>query len=128
MIIEEEVLESSAAVNAESRRPNRRRPVVIGVAILAVAVAALFTVIVGPDASGSRDVPRTTVEPTAPDAVNEQAPVLDDETLNTRTGRQPGRTRDDIIRDLVRRGLVPAATLSDGTQITRPGLAGRRSG
>ena len=31
------------------------------------------------------------------------------------------RTRDDIVRDLVARGVVPAATLDDGTQITGPG-------
>ena len=30
------------------------------------------------------------------------------------------RTRDDIVRDLVARGVVPAATLDDGTQITSP--------
>ena len=32
------------------------------------------------------------------------------------------RTRDDIVRDLVARGVVPAATLDDGTQITGPGF------
>ena len=32
------------------------------------------------------------------------------------------RTRDDIVRDLVERGVVPAATLDDGTQITGPGF------
>jgi ferric-dicitrate binding protein FerR (iron transport regulator) len=28
------------------------------------------------------------------------------------------RSQDDTVRELVERGLVPAATLSDGTQIT----------
>jgi len=32
------------------------------------------------------------------------------------------RTRDDIVRDLVARGVVPAATLDDGTQITAAGF------
>ena len=37
--------------------------------------------------------------------------------------RSPGTaTRDDIVRDLVARGVVPAATLDDGTQITSPAL------
>ena len=120
MIIEEDVLESSVPVGPG--RPKRRRGIVIGTVTLAVTGAALFTVI---GASDSRDLPRTTIEPTAPDAVNEPTPVLDDGDLDTRTGLQPGRTHDDIIRDLVRRGLVPAATLSDGTQITSPRLAGQ---
>ena len=40
-----------------------------------------------------------------------------------RPGFEPApRTRDDIVRDLVARGVVPAATLDDGTQITGPGF------
>jgi hypothetical protein len=156
MIIDEEVLESSAAVSAASRRPNRRRAVVIGAATLAIAGATLFAVVIGSGASDSRDVRRTTVDPTAKDAVNEQAiaepnqvqaprsrddivrdlvarglvpaATLDDGTQITRPGLRPTRTRDDIVRDLVARGLVPAATLDDGTQITAPGIAGRRRG
>ncbi|MET0711740.1 MAG: hypothetical protein ABWZ30_04460 [Jiangellaceae bacterium] len=31
------------------------------------------------------------------------------------------RTRDDVVRDLVERGAVPAATLDDGSQITGRG-------
>jgi hypothetical protein len=34
------------------------------------------------------------------------------------------RTRDDVVRDLVARGVVTAATLDDGTQITSPALGG----
>ena len=36
-------------------------------------------------------------------------------------------THDDIVRDLVARGLVPGATLDDGTQITGPGLRPTRT-
>jgi hypothetical protein len=156
MIIEEEVLESSAAVSAPSRRPTRRRAVIIGAATLAVAGATVFAVVIGPGASESRDAPRTTVDPTAQDAVDEPAiaepnqvqvprsrddvvrdlverglvpaATLDDGTQITRPGLQPIRTRDDVVRDLVERGLVPAATLDDGTQITRPMNRGRRRG
>jgi hypothetical protein len=35
---------------------------------------------------------------------------------------QAPRSTDDAVRDLVERGLVPAATLDDGSQITGPGL------
>src|SRR6478609_6201446 len=34
------------------------------------------------------------------------------------------RSRDDVVRDLVARGIVPAATLDDGSQITSRALAG----
>jgi len=37
------------------------------------------------------------------------------------------RSRDDVVRDLVERGLVPAATLDDGTHITGPGLQPTRT-
>ena len=33
------------------------------------------------------------------------------------------RSRDDVVRDLVARGIVPAATLDDGSQITSRALA-----
>ena len=148
MIIDEEVLESSAAVKTASRRPNRRRAVIIGAATLALAGATVLAVVIGSGASDSRDAPRTTVDPTVQDAVNEQAiaepnqvqaprsrddivrdlvvrglvpaATLDDGTQITRPGLQPTQTRDDVVRDLVARGLVPAATLDDGTQITGP--------
>ena len=35
-----------------------------------------------------------------------------------RTVPPASRSRDDVVRDLVARGIVPAATLDDGTQIT----------
>jgi hypothetical protein len=40
---------------------------------------------------------------------------------------QVPRSRDDVVRDLVARGLVPAATLDDGTVITGPGLQPTRT-
>ncbi len=52
-------------------------------------------------------------------AVGERSgPTRSDQTLG-----RASRTRDDVVRDLVDRGLVPAATLDDGTQITGPALA-----
>jgi hypothetical protein len=117
MIVQEEVLESSVAVSAAPRRPNRRRAVVIGAATLAVAGATVFAVVFGSGASDSRDVPRTTVGPTAQ---AEQAIVQP-------TQVQVPRSRDDVVRDLVARGLVPAATLDDGTQIAGPGLQPTRT-
>ncbi len=148
MVIDEEVMESNAAVSAASRRPRRRRAVVIGAATLAVAGAMVVAVLIASGASDSRDAPRTTVSPTVPDAVNEQpiaeptqvqapssrdevvrdlverglipAATLDDGTQIARLVLHPRRTLDDVLRDLVERGLIPAATLDDGTQITRP--------
>ena len=111
MIIDEEVMESSVAVSAARRRPNRRRTVVIGAATLLVAGATLIVAVTS-GGSDSRDAPRTTVDPTAQDAVNEQANAEP-------TQIEAPRSRDDAVRDLVERGLVPAATLDDGTQITR---------
>ena len=40
-----------------------------------------------------------------------------------RTITRASRSRDDVVRDLVTRGIVPAATLDDGTQITSRALA-----
>ena len=121
MIIEEEVLESSAAKSAASHRPNRRRALVIGAATLAVAGATVFAVVIGSNASDSRDAPRTTINPTAQDAANDEAIA---EPNQVQGG---SRSRDDVVRDLVERGLVPAATLDDGTQITRAGLRPTRT-
>ncbi len=113
MVIDEQVLESSAAVRAASRRPRRRRVVVIGAATMAIAGAAAFAVVIGSGASDSRDVPTTTVDPAADDAVDEQALAEPNQVATP-------RSRDDVIRNLVERGLVPAATLEDGIQISTP--------
>ena len=43
-------------------------------------------------------------------------------TRSDQTPEPAPRTRDDIVRDLVARGVVPAATLDDGTHITSPAL------
>src|SRR4051794_36835015 len=40
-----------------------------------------------------------------------------------RTGEPASRSRDDVVRDLVARGIVPAATLDDGSQIVSRPLA-----
>ena len=40
-----------------------------------------------------------------------------------RTVTPASRSRDDVVRDLVNRGIVPAATLDDGTQISSRALA-----
>ena len=120
MLIDEEVLESSAQVNALGRRPNRRRGIVIGAACLVVAGATVFALVDGSGVSDSRDVPRITVDLTVRDAGSEQG-VAEPNPV------QPGRSRDDVVRDLVHRGVVPAATLDDGTQITRPGLQPTRT-
>jgi hypothetical protein len=66
MIVEEKVLESSAA----SRRQNRRRAIAMGLAALPIAGAAVFAFRIGFGASDSRVVPTTTVETTAPGPVN----------------------------------------------------------
>ncbi|MEY2582096.1 MAG: hypothetical protein QOE09_1945 [Ilumatobacteraceae bacterium] len=113
MMIDEEVQETSVSVSNATRRPSRRHAVFIGAAILAVAGATVL--VVGPGASDSRDAPRNTVDPTAQDAGNDQA-IAEPNPV------QAPRSRDDVVRDLVERGLVPAATLDDGTQITRPGV------
>lgn len=78
--------------NTPPRRPIRRL-VGIGTAIVVVAAVAFVAFV---ETSG----------PTRSDQTPESAP----------------RTRDDIVRDLDARGLVPAATLDDGTQITSRSL------
>ena len=67
MIVEEEVLESSTAVSAASRRQNRRRAVAMGLATLPIAGASVFAFRIGFGGSDSRVVPTTTVETTASD-------------------------------------------------------------
>jgi len=43
-------------------------------------------------------------------------------TRSDQTPEPTPRSRDDIVRDLVGRGVVPAAALDDGTDITSPAL------
>jgi hypothetical protein len=94
MVITDETIQvDRTPSNTPPRRPIRRL-LGIGTAIVVVAAVALVAVV---ERSG----------PTRSDQTPETAP----------------RTRDDIVRDLVERGLVPAATLDDGTQITSPALA-----
>ena len=87
--------------------------VVIGASTLVLAGATMLAVLFGSGASDSGDPPRTTLDRTAQDAVNGRAIAEPNQV-------QVSRSTDDIVRDLVNRGLVPAATLNDGTQITRP--------
>ena len=44
-------------------------------------------------------------------------------TRSDQTPEPARHTDDEIVRDLVARGVVPAATLDDGTQIISPALA-----
>jgi hypothetical protein len=50
-------------------------------------------------------------------------PVAAGPARSDRTITRASRSRDDVVRDLVIRGIVPAATLDDGTQITSRALA-----
>ena len=94
MVITDEAIQvDRTPSNTPPRRPSRRL-FGIGTAIVVVAAVALVALV---GSSG----------PTRSDQTPEPAP----------------RTRDDIVRDLVDRGVVPAATLDDGTQITGPALA-----
>jgi membrane-associated protease RseP (regulator of RpoE activity) len=115
MIIVEEVPESGVAVSTQPQRPNGRRAKVIGAATLTVVGAAVLALAVGSATPDARVRPSATVEPTTGDA-GDAVPIAVDKRI------EGSRSRDDTIRDLVERGLVPAATLDDGTRITTPGL------
>ena len=92
MIIEEELHESTTASVTTPRRPNRRQAWVLGAATLVAAGTAIVAAVgLNRDETESRDAPPVTMDPTHQDAV---------------------------VRNLVDRGVVPAASLSDGTQIT----------
>ena len=97
MVITDETIQvDRTSSNTPSNAPPRwpfRRLLGIGTAIVVAAIALVVIV----ESSG----------PTSSDQTPEPAP----------------RTRDDVVRDLVDRGLVPAATLDDGTQIISPALA-----
>ena len=99
MVITEEIVQVDRTPSNTPNTPNTprrsptRRLLGIGTAIVVAAVASIAVVA----SSG----------PTQSDKTPVQAP----------------RTRDDIVRDLVARGLVPAETLDDGTHITSPALA-----
>lgn len=108
MIIEEELQESTTAAATAPRRPNRHRALILGAATIVAAGAALTAVAVDRDAAQTSD----------PADVS-----LGTEHAGPGLGGDP-RRRDDVIRDQVARGLVPAATLSDGTQITGPAMRG----
>ena len=94
MVITEEAIQVDRTPANTPPRRRGRRLFGIGAAIVVVAAVALVAVV---ESSG----------PTRSDQTPEPAPL----------------TRDDIVRDLVDRGVVPAATLDDGTQITSPALA-----
>ena len=97
MVITDETIQvDRTSSNTPSNAPPRwpfRRLLGIGTAIVVAAIALVVIV----ESSG----------PTSSDQTPEPAP----------------RTHDEIVRDLVVRGLVPAATLDDGTQIISPALA-----
>jgi hypothetical protein len=93
MVITDEAIQVDRTPSNTPPRRPIRRLLGIGTAIVVVAVASVAVV----EISG----------PTRSDQTPESA----------------SRTRDEIVRDLVARGVVPAATLDDGTQITSPALA-----
>ncbi len=94
MVITDETIQVDRTTSNTPPRGPIRRLVGIGTVFVVVAAVAFFAVV---ETSG----------PTRSDQTPESAP----------------RTRDDIVRDLVARGLVPAATLDDGTQVIGPALA-----
>ena len=115
MIIEEEVLESSAAASAASRRQNRRHAVAMGLATLPIAGATVFAVRVRVRCVRFPGCTKNHGRSNADKTLLDEQPIAEPNQV------QAPRSRDDVVRDLVERGLVPAATLDDGTQITGPG-------
>ena len=93
MVITDETIQVDRTPSTTQHRRPIRRLLGIGTAIVVVAAVALVAVV---ESSG----------PTRSDQTPEPAP----------------RTRDDIIRVLVNQGVIPAATLDDGTQNTSRSL------
>jgi hypothetical protein len=93
MVITDETIQVETPSNTPPRR-TIRRILAIGAAIVFVVVGALVAAVQSPG-------------PTQSDQLQEPA----------------SRSRDEIVRDLVTRGVVPAASLDDGTQISGPALA-----
>ena len=111
MIIDEEVPAVSVAPSGASpSRPHRRRGVLIGITTVVGVGAVVFGVVVGSTAPHTVVAASTAVQPPARDAVGERAAPLPNQVQTPRSGR-------NAVRSLVERGLVPAATLDDGTQI-----------
>ena len=92
MVITDEVTQVDTTPSLPSPRRPRRRLLGIGTAIVVTVAVALLAV------AGSSGATRSDQPPTT-------SPRL-----------------DHVVRDLVARGVVPAATLDDGTQITGPGF------
>jgi hypothetical protein len=93
MVIIDEIIQVDRTPSTTPPRRPVRRLLAIGAAIVVAAVALIAVV----EGSG--------------------------QTTSDRTPEPELRTNDDIVRDLVNRGLVPAAALEDGTQIAGPALA-----
>jgi hypothetical protein len=94
MVITEETIQADTAPSTTPTRRPIRRGLAIGAAVVVVAGAAFVA------------------------AAQTDGPAPADELQQTRP-----QSRDEIVRDLVARGVVPAASLDDGTEIRGPGLA-----
>lgn len=124
-------IERPAATDPPSEKPPRRHWVGwVFVAAALVAVAGLTMALVGGSDSSEPRAPIGDakdhpgfgqVTPVVAESVGD---AKDNPAYGPVTPIEP-RTRDDILRDLVARGVVPAATLDDGTLITGPALAPR---
>jgi hypothetical protein len=93
VITEESVQADTAASTTTPRRRPIRRGLAIGAAVVVVAGAALVA------------------------AAQTDGPTPPDELQQTRS-----QSRDETVRDLVARGVVPAASLDDGTEISGPAI------
>jgi hypothetical protein len=93
MVITEESIQADSAPSITSTRRPIRRGLAIGAAVVVVAGAALVA------------------------AAQTDGPTSPNELQQTRS-----QSRDETVRDLVARGVVPAASLDDGTEISGPAI------
>src|SRR5262245_13020526 len=123
MTIIEEAIELDRTPHHPPRHVPPRWPLIAAIAVVLVAITAVVLVVRGADDSTPTDPTPVTATSTRDDTVlpgcNLGAGRCDDESqITNHVPTAAPRSRDDIVRDLVDRGVVPGASLSDGTQVS----------